>query len=344
MNYKQGYDGKYLMDIKERDKLSNIGDKFDKKQNPSDKDKQEYYDAFIKYLDYVEKYCDKEFRGKIFTYDHIIPQVFVTEMKSENAYKQYLRYSLYCSNKYAVFLKKFIKIENLYRYKTLRLNLLCDNEWLLANYETINKNANKEINLTCGSRSGMTPRDMSFALRELTIIENAPDIKDIDLRDIQPYRMFIMRQLLETLGKNLIGFSSIVDGNNKPIHKFTQVSWDFLSEYSKKSTTWKLSIPFNISSIYTLNRWLNSFVHVGYIYASYIQYYATNFLCDFMCPPKNFVQCFNGKKQHFDWGDFRIENYNALKNDFENYIKTKSKNASVNWLDVNNVGAYIISL
>src|SRR5574344_556780 len=87
MNYKQGYDGKYLMDIKERDKLSNIGDKFDKKQNPSDKDKQEYYDAFIKYLDYVEKYCDKEFRGKIFTYDHIIPQVFVTEMKSENAYK-----------------------------------------------------------------------------------------------------------------------------------------------------------------------------------------------------------------------------------------------------------------
>lgn len=333
------------MDIFERDNLSNIGNSFDSLKNPTLNEYEEYHNAFITYIEWVINYCSEELQNATYTEDHIIPQIFVIEIKTEQAYKQYLRYSLFCAKLYVEFLKDFIKKEYLQRYKTLRLNLLCDIEWILANYEYRNKNIKKDIQLTHGARFGLSSMDMLWVLRELTIIENAPDIKDLDLRDIQPYRMFVIRQLLETLGKNIIGYDSINDNNGKPIHKFTQISWEFLYEYSNnKNTQWNITLPFNISSIYAINKWSNYFVHTGYIYACYIQYYAVLVLNKLMSPPQNNVKCYDGKiRTCMLYGDFRINRYNRLKSDFEQYIKSKNNDSVIKWESEDKVGAYIIS-
>lgn len=356
MNYKQTSNGQYIMDIVEGDNLSNIGKVFDSNKNPSQQDKQDYYDAFINFLDFVLGYCNNEFNGKTYTDDQIISQVFVIEIKKEQAFKQYLRHSLYCAKLYIEFLKTFLSQQYLHRYETLRLNLLCDIEWLLAHYEYYNKNVKKEIRLTHSKRSYVSSMDMMWVLRELTTIENAPDIKDITLRDIQPYRMFVARQLLEILGKNIIGYDSIDDKKGKPIHKFTQISWEFLKEYSTKKKQWEIALPFDISSIYAINKWSNSFVHTGYIYASYIQYYAITVLNKLMQPPQNPVKCYNGNRICMLYGDFQIQGYDSLKNDFEQYIKSKYRgfrkwfklfrqcsDPSILWKTEDKVGAYIIS-
>ena len=358
MKYKQISQGVNIMDIPERDSLSNIGNQFDNNTNPTQQDRQNYYDAFIKYLDYVINYCNTELKGNTYSFDHIIPQVFVNEIKTKQAYKQYWRYSLFCALLYLQFLKSYLKMCYLERYKTLRLNLICDIELLLAQYEYYNKNINGDIELSCGARKDVSTLDMLWVLRELNSIENIPDIKNISLRDIKPYQMFVIRQILETLGKNVIGYDKIVDKNGKIVPKFTQISWEFLYEYSK-CTSWKIFTPISISSIHLLNKWANSFVHSGYIYASYIQYYAFLIINELMCGPKSPVKCYDGKGRISTlFGDIRIERYNMLKQDFENYISKKTdsrkckflffckqkKKVFVKWKNIDDVGAYILSL
>lgn len=349
MKYKQIDNGIYVLDIIERDDLSDIGNSFDESKNPTNQDKQIYYESFIHFFDFIIDYCNIEFNSETYSDDHIIPQVFVTEIKTEQAFKQYLRYSLYCAKLYVEFLKEYIKKEYLHRYMTLRLNLLCDIEWLMAYYELYNKNVRKTIHLTCGANPKISSFEMLEVLNELTIIENTSDIMDISLRDIQPYRMFVVRQLLETIGKSIIGYESIVDKNGKPIHKFTQISWEFLNKYSKKEMKnkkkWNITVPLEISSIYAINRWSNSFVHSGNIYASYIQFYAVHVLNKLMKTPQNSIKCFDGRNRTCVlYGDFRIHGYDSLKYDFEQYIYAKSKSSPIiKWMLEENVGAYIIS-
>lgn len=345
MKYKQIQNEESVMDIIERDDLSHIGDSFDKKNNPTEQERQTYYDSFIRFFDFIIDYCNTEFNGKTYSDDQIIPQVFVTNINKKQTFNQYLRHSLYCAKLYVEFLKKYIDKAYVHRYKTLRLNLLCDIEWLLAHYEIHNKNVQKKIKPLYSANPKLSSLDILFVLRELTIIENAKDIKDIALRDIQPYRMFAVRQLLETLGKNIIGYDSIDDKNGKPIHKFTQVSWDFLNNYSKNNVKhWNIILPFDISSIYAINKWSNSFVHSGYIYASYIQYYAVSVLNKLMQPPQNSVKCYDGSNRVcMLYGDFRIHGYDSLKNDFEQFIKSQNTNSQIKWKSENCVGAYIIS-
>lgn len=104
-------------------------------------------------------------------------------------------------------------------------------------------------------------------------------------------------------------------------------------------------IAVNISSIHTMNKWSHSFVHANYIYASYIQYYAVEVLEKLIKPVSVHVQCHDGiRRRNILFGDFKIKGYNNLKLDFENYIKSKNKNAKVNWMSIDKVGAYIISL
>ena len=354
MNYREKESNVYVMDIKERDVLSFLGNQFDYNKNPTPQERRAYYDAFIKYIDFALNYCQTELNGKTYTEKHIIPQVFKVEIKTEQAYKQYWRHSLFCAQLYLEFLKNYINQQFLERYKTIRLNLMCDIEYLFAQNERWNKNFKREILLTCGARHEVDTFDMLLVLNELKCIENIPDIKDITLRNIKPYQMFVIRQLLELLGKNVIGYDEILDENNRIIPKFTQISWEFLNKYSKKSK-WEIITPISITYILLLNKWANSFVHSGYIYASYIIHYAVDVINKIMQSSIEPIDCYDGKKhQYFLLGDIRINNYNMLRQDFENYINSKTNSRKsigkqqnkvcVKWKNIQDVGAYIVSL
>lgn len=370
MNITQTFDGKFIMDIQERDDLIRLGISFYRNNNPTQQQRQDYYNAFIKYFDFVLNYCTIELKNKQFTEEDVIHHVFITDaVLKPNAVRDYWIYSLFCVQNYIKFLQTYIDINNLERYKQLMLELTSDIELLLANYECYVKKYKNNISLTCGGRHDVSTLDMLFVLNDLNKIENIPDIKNLSLRDIKPYRMFVIRQLLESLGKNTIGYEAIVDTNNKIIPRFTQTSWEFLEIYSHKCTCWEITAPFSMSCINKLNKWANSFVHSGYIYASYIQYYAWYLINKLMTRPQNNVLCFDGKKYppSLYFGDIRINRYYSLKTDFENYINVKyskrkcffnflcknKKKCIVKWksildehdnFDIHHAGAYIISL
>jgi hypothetical protein len=165
------------------------------------------------------------------------------------------------------------------------------------------------------------------------------------LRDLKPAVMFHIRQLLEVFGRNLIGYYSIDDKNGNPIKKFTQVAWEFLKEEIKRPTP-RIEFPFNLHMILAINNWANSFVHTTHLYNSYIQFYALKTIrVIFSSPSQNGIRIHKGtviKKNNC--ADIKITNYNLLKTDFDTYLKSKMPNISIEWMDIDDVGAYVISL
>ena len=343
MNFKKTITGKYMMDIPERDNLLDALDGFEKNRS-SEIEQNRLFDCLIRYVDYLIEYCAAEIKGTAYGFDHVVPQLFELNIKSEQQWKQYLKYSLYTLQQYLACLEAHkLHRKNVNQYRSFVLMLTSDVEWLIANYELYCKckKSITQLELKCSASRQLCSRDLVWAMNELFFIDDCDDLASFDMRDVKPNFMFIVRQLLETLGNNLIGFSCIVDSNNKPIHKFTQVSWDYLAQSKVKQC---VSLPFNVNTIRKVNSWANSFVHARHLHLSYIQFYALDFVNTLMEVPKDGVLCYDGKHWNTTYGDLRIEHYNTLKADFETFVQNQHPNAKVEWLDPSNVGAYIISL
>lgn len=57
------------------------------------------------------------------------------------------------------------------------------------------------------------------------------------------------------------------------------------------------------------------------------------------------MKCYDGRTYTtMLFGDFRIHCYKQLKQDFTNYVMSKKTEAVINWMPIDKVGAYIISL
>ena len=343
MNFKTPYLDHTVMDILERDQLMAALSAFEKNRN-GQQERDQLFNSLVSYIDYLIAYCQQVFNGKNYTFDHVVPQLFVLNILNEQQRKQFLRCSLYAMLEYLVCLKTYkLHQQNVHQYKSLVLMLVSDAEWLLGNYEVSCKNSVQELEPSVGASRQLSPRDLVFSMNELFFIDDCDDLSMFDMRDVKPNVMFIIRQLLETLGNNLIGFRRIVDNNGKAIHKFTQVSWDYLmqSQMAKQCVT----LPFQVSTIYKVSQWANGFVHVRYLYTNYIQFYALDFVNLLMAGVKSPVKCYDSRMhQSVLFGDFRIEHYNQLKADFEAYVKSKHPYATVKWMPEDEVGAYIISL
>lgn len=343
MNFKTSVPNHTIMDIPERDILLKVLELFEKSKTDQQA-RDNLFKAICDYVDYVISYCHQELNGKAYSFDHVVPRLFVLEVKKEQQWKQFLQCSLYALQGYLECLKKYkLHRQNVHQYRSLVLNLVSDVEWLLANYEVSCKKSVPNLALTCGASRQLSPLDLKFSMNELFFIEDCNDLASFDMRDVKPNFMFIVRQFLETIGNNLIGFEKITDINGEPIHKFTQVSWDYLSQ--SKFAAQNIQLPFKIKTIHKVNKWSNSFVHNRILHTSYLQFYALDLVNHLMAGPKQPVKCYDGKsRQSTLFGDFRIEHYKQLKADFEAYITHKNPNAYVKWLPLGNVGAYIISL
>lgn len=332
-----------ILDFPERELLFKALDTFEKDRE-REKLRDDLFNCLKLFIDTVIVYCDTELNGKTYSFDHVIPQLFELKIKKEQQWKQYLKVSLYALKKYLECLLKFkLHRNNVHQYKSLILTLLSDIEWLLVNYEKYCKNSHDSLRPMCGASRQLSTRDLVFSMNELFFIDDCDDLASFDMRDVKPNFMFIVRQFMETIGNSLIGFDVIVDKNNQPIHKFTQVAWDYLSQSEMAKQF--VSLPFKVSTIHKISKWANSFVHARYLHMSYIQFYALDFINVLMQSPKNGVKCYDGKNHWSSlFGDFRINNYNSLKDNFEKFIKSKNKDANVHWLPLEKVGAYIVTL
>jgi hypothetical protein len=303
------------------------------------------FKGLIDFLDFCIQYADAVFKGKKYTFDHIAPQLFVTKIKADGQFKSYLRNALYASMLYAKKLRDSLKKEDIINCEELILTLLADYEWLLANYD--NECCGNSITKVChSSRRSMDPMDLKWSANQLMFLEQTQDLKNVDYRNVKPAVMFVIRQCLEVLGKNLIGFDEIVDANGKPIHQFTQVSWTFLHEMEKQNKN-VVSLPLKAVTVEALNSWTNSYVHNPVIYACYVQFYALEMLYEFSQPAKRGVKTYDGKcHSNMTYGKFIVPSYSVMKQEFEGYIhQTRPKlTFKVNWLQPEEVGAYILAL
>lgn len=308
------------------------------------------YKSLEDYIEWILNYTNGIFQGKIISYDNLAPTLFcVNGFKKKSAYKEFVKNNLYALRSYIQALKSTIDIRYIDRYKTLLLNLCCESEFAIVEYEKYYNKAPSSLMCAHGRRPELSTLDMSFAMNELFFIEHS-DFSKFDYRDIKPNTIFIIRQFLEIFWRNVIGYSNITEQySNAPIKKFTQVAWQFIEVNNKAGSRWYIQFPLKTKTISLVNTWANSFVHKTYIYDSHIQYMAMLVCRELMKVPLKSVQCFIDTnhpqaKMSTHFGDIRIKNYYALMDDFESDIKHKMPNSKINWLALQNVGAYIVTV
>jgi hypothetical protein len=332
-----------ILDFPERDLLFEALDKFEKDKNNED-GRNKLFESLITYIKSVEDYCKTELKDKTYTFEHVVPQLFELKIEKDQQWKQYLKVSLYALKQYLEYLRKYnLHRDRVHQYRTLILTLLSDVEWLFVNYEKTCKNTHKDLCTKCDATRQLSASDLIFSMNALFFIDDCDNLAFFDMRDVKPNFMFIVRQFMETIGNQLIGFESILDKHSRPIHKFTQVAWDYLNQSDVAKQC--ISLPFKVSTIYKISQWANSFVHARYLHVCYMQFYALDFINNLMKIPQGGVLCYDGRN-HMNtcYGDFRITNYVSLKNDFENFVKSRNGDASVQWLPIDKVGAYIVKL
>ena len=331
------------IEIEELEKLKKSYDNFHsdksncKKKRTFFKDTKNFFDWYISYVDLILK-------GKKYDNDKIAEIIFLEQSKNEQHFIEYLRKSLFISKEYIEYLKNSIKNKYIHRYKEVISSLYCDLEWLIVKVEShINKYPNKIV-ITSGRRPYLNTYDIFSSINNLFFIEEYDKIDDLYLRDLKPVVMFQIRQLLEIYGKNLIGYNSILDKNSTPIKNFTKVDWEFIKIEVKNKNS-RIEIPFDIDVIISLNKWTNSFVHSTYLDNDYIQFFAINCIRDLFKQGEKGVFYNNMWHSNINYGAVKINDYESLRNDFEEYLNNKHSNTNfqIIWKELKDVGAHIIS-
>lgn len=342
VHYKKTSQGIYIIDEPIWNNLAGLMDVFNNKIND-----KEYIAslcvAYKKYLCWLSDYCKDRLGEKTHDTNDVINKVFITTYTKENQLREYVKFSLIPLHLYVEDLKKNANVFVIPNCKTLIRNLYADAEWLIIKHESFFKGV-KDLRESNWSRKTLDPHTILFASEQLFHVEELKDIKSISIFNLKPYSIFMIRQLLERLGKNLIGFENIVDKEGKSIHQFTQVSWNFLKQKEKdKRKKWSVELPLRASSIAQINGWTNSFVHTTYFNQCYLQYYAL-YCMQILMKPVEQSSIFYKPKFNLNFGDFKIQGYHYLQKDFSKYVKEqKNGNAYVLWSPIREVGAYIKS-
>lgn len=300
-----------------------------------------FFDWFISYADTIlpsKKYKDET----------ILPILLpLKPLKSTTNLRAHFRYKLYLIRDYILHIKSVLNHSNVDRYNNEINSLGCEIDYCICAFNSLTDVTTKYKPHT-GISYTLRVFDIFSAANELLYIEEATDISDIYLRDLKPNVIFQMRQFLEILGKHIIGYKDIKNSSTgESIHKFTQIAWEFIEGYNNKSN-WSIDLPLGQTLITRINKWSNRFVHSGYFTPTYIQVYLHKLLSNLMLPPKAPILIYDGRTVHSGLqGDIRINNYNNLKSDSQNYIDTKMGDpgkATIVWDSIDNVHAYIISL
>lgn len=303
------------------------------------------FNAFIDwYLDYAnQKLGSVSYKAE----DMVLSVLPIKDIKSNNSLRSFWKQKLYLLRDYVKKIRPEIKTSTIRRYGDEAFILGAQMDRCICSYESL---LSSEITYSPHSMSSfrLSLRDILSSANELNGLEAVPKIEDLYARDLKPNVIFQVRQFLELLGKGIIGFTCIKNSLTGEItHKFTQISWDFIAEKNGKSI-WKIDFPIRQDAIIRINKWSNRFIHTGVFSPPYIQNLILSVLGQLMMPPKTPIKTYDGQSRiSFEYGVMKINNYNALKTDFQTYIDCKMGGAgrvTIEWLPVNKVSAYIVSL
>ena len=304
---------------------------------------ERYYESSCRFLDWYVTYSSRVLNGRVYKDRQISNYVFKFKFKSEKQYIIYILNCVYISKLYVEYIRTKITYKNIKKHHFVISHLVVDLESLIAKHEIFIVKSTKKLSLGSQRRKNLDPREIYFAAKTMFYIEEIEKIEDLYLRDLKPVVMFQLRQLLEMFGKNLIGYYSIEDTSGNPVKKFSQVAWEFIRIETKKESP-RIVFPFDIEIILSINNWANDFVHSTFLHDSYLQFYALETVKLIFASKTKGILTYDGKMtRKFDCADIKIYNYNSIKLDFENYLRSKMSNIIVEWMDIKSVGGYIIS-
>ena len=307
--------------------------------------RKDFFDKCILFFDWYISYVEKIIpKNKEYSSKKICDNIFRSSLKNDRQIEDYLKSHLFISKQYVEYLKSNIKLDNIHRYKHNLINLKTDLKEIITYWEFFSSKDTSKISLMGGRNHYLSVSDIYSSIKELFFIEESNGIEDLYLRDLKPVVMFQIRQLLEIYGKNLIGYDLILDEDGAPIKKYTQIAWEFIKKEVKNDNS-RIEIPFDIDVIISLNKWANTFVHTTYLDNDYIQFFAINCIRDLFKQGEKGVFYNNMWYSNINYGAVKINNYESLRNDFEEYLNNKHSNTNfqIIWKELKDVGAHIIS-
>lgn len=277
--------------------------------------------AFSEYLDAVEAYIDD--RVKINpSFESITSYV----LKPRSTDYNFLRFWIPCNllamkGFFKDYLRTNLRVTNVENFGNFILTLIADVNKLICMFEKHTNN--QEIPCTNWRREDICILDRREALMTAFLPERYDRIELFSFRDFRLNIGPLLRQSLETIMNSLIGFSRIHDATGRPVLKFTQAGWQFLSEKMGRGSAWSIIWPNGVtkSMIDNAYGWANRRTHNPWIDMIQVQYVAVEVYMLLVCSNVPSVKLY----------PVEITGYDALKTDFEAWVLQRRPDGVISW-------------
>lgn len=241
---------------------------------------------------------------------------------------------MYVMGKMCEEMNSSIKIQNANRYQTIALELVIDmtdifNLYCSTHWDKCDRSNFSPFPIKAGRRASLDLNDRREVIRSMFWIEWTPSIEKLSFRDIRPHIQIMIRQAIEMLFKQIIGYVDIVNINGSRNKKFTQIGAKFLSSYRNTQKTdgrtisgdgWNIELNMPIKTLERLNAWCNNFTHDPFIVSLPIIYFVYN-------------QYERFTNKCITKPDYIITGEEKMRAEFAAFVMKQDPKAKVKWLD-----------
>lgn len=214
------------------------------------------YNEFVNMLNLIISFRDQEMNGKVYSDDDIA--IVLLNLKGfdlcdYNKAIEPIKIHLFTLGEFAKKLKTEIILQYADRYNTLFWDVMTDTQNILSAYEyVIALGKYKQLVgkfKACGGSIPTEPQirvanigrnpninlfDRRTMINSVFWLEQHPDIKDLPFRDLRPHAAILIRQALEIMWRDAIGYCRIKNQNGDTLKQFTQIGWKFINQYRTK--------------------------------------------------------------------------------------------------------------
>lgn len=241
---------------------------------------------------------------------------------------------MYVMGKMCEEMNSSIKIQNANRYQTIALELVIDmtdifNFYCSTHWDKCDRSNFSPFPIKAGRRASLDLNDRREVIRSMFWIEWTPSIEKLSFRDIRPHIQIMIRQAIEMLFKQIIGYVDIVNINGSRNKKFTQIGAKFLSSYRNTQKTdgrtisgdgWNIELNMPIKTLERLNAWCNNFTHDPFIVSLPIIYFV-------------YDQYERFTNKCITKPDYIITGEEKMRAEFAAFVMKQDPKAKVKWLD-----------
>ncbi len=241
---------------------------------------------------------------------------------------------MYVMGKMCEEMNSSIKIQNANRYQTIALELVIDmtdifNLYCSTHWDKCDRSNFSPFPIKAGRRASLDLNDRREVIRSMFWIEWTPSIEKLSFRDIRPHIQIMIRQAIEMLFKQIIGYVDIVNINGSRNKKFTQIGAKFLSSYRNTQKTdgrtisgdgWNIELNMPIKTLERLNAWCNNFTHDPFIVSLPIIYFV-------------YDQYERFTNKCITKPDYIITGEEKMRAEFAAFVMKQDPKAKVKWLD-----------